>query len=80
VETTYTLVTLLELARTVRVPAAWLKAEAVAGRIPSLSAGRRRLFNLEAVVRVLAERAAIETVVVARSRRCAQGAGGTDAR
>lgn len=28
---------------------AWLKAEAEAGRIPSLKAGRQRLFNLDAV-------------------------------
>lgn len=37
---------------------AWLKAEADAGRIPSLKAGAKRLFNPAAVERVLALRAA----------------------
>ena len=35
----------------------WLKAEAEAGRIPCLKAGRTLLFNPEAVFEVLAERA-----------------------
>lgn len=51
-------VSLDEIARTLNLPAQWLKAEADAGRIPCLRAGRRRLFNLEAVERSLANRAA----------------------
>lgn len=39
------------------VPAAWLKAEARAGRIPHLQAGRRVLFNLAIVEQALLERA-----------------------
>ena len=46
------------LARRLRLPAAWLEAEAKAGRIPCLRAGRRTLYNPEAVERVLLERAA----------------------
>ena len=41
-----------------RVPAAWLRREVDAGRIPCLCAGRNRLFDVEAVVTVLAQRAA----------------------
>lgn len=52
------LVNLRELARHLRLSASWLKAEANAGRIPSLKAGNRRLFNVEAVRRTLAHRAA----------------------
>ena len=40
------------------VPAAWLRRESDAGRIPYLRAGRKILFNIEAVQNVLAERAA----------------------
>jgi hypothetical protein len=57
-ENTTALLTLRLLAQRLRLPAAWLKAEAEAERIPSLLAGRRRLFNAEAVERVLLERAA----------------------
>jgi hypothetical protein len=39
------------------VPAAWLRAEAQAGRVPCLRAGRRLLVNPQAVERVLMERA-----------------------
>jgi len=39
------------------VPAAWLKAEAEAGRVPSLRAGRRILVNLEIVKDALLQRA-----------------------
>ena len=52
------LVNLMGLARRFHLPAAWLKAEAKAGRIPVLRAGRRLLFNPEAVERVLLDRAA----------------------
>ncbi len=49
------------LARRLRLPAAWLRDEAEAGRIPSLKAGRRRLFNVEAVEHCLLDRAAAGT-------------------
>ena len=39
------------------VPAAWLRSEAEAGRVPYLRAGRRLLFNLAEVERSLLERA-----------------------
>ncbi len=39
------------------VPAAWLRAEARAGRVPHLRIGRRMLFNLAAVESVLLDRA-----------------------
>jgi hypothetical protein len=39
------------------VPAAWLRAEADAGRVPHLRVGRRLLVNPQAVERVLLERA-----------------------
>ena len=51
---------LLGLAEHTRLPAAWLKREAKAGRIPCLNAGGRFRFNLQAVERALAERAATE--------------------
>lgn len=43
-----------------RLSAAWLKAEAEAGRIPSLKAGRRLLFDAEAVEAALIRRASEE--------------------
>jgi hypothetical protein len=48
------------------VPMAWLRAEADAGRVPHLRAGRRLLVNPEAVERALLKRArqAREMVVV----------------
>ncbi len=52
------LVPLPTLARLLRLPAAWLRDEAKAGRIPALRAGRKWLFNSTAVQRVLARRAA----------------------
>jgi hypothetical protein len=45
------------MARWVRVPVAWLKAEAEAGRIPALRAGTVFLFDPATVERVLLERA-----------------------
>ncbi len=51
------LVTVLGLAGHLKLPASWLKAQAQAGRIPSLRVGRRLLFNPDAVERVLLERA-----------------------
>ena len=52
------LLTLPALARRLSLPTTWLKAEAAAGRIPSLQAGRRVLFNAEAVENCLVQRAA----------------------
>lgn len=52
------LATLYVLSRHLRLPCSWLHDEAKAGRIPSLRVGRKWLFNLAAVARVLAERAA----------------------
>jgi excisionase family DNA binding protein len=46
-----------ELARTLGVSRRWLRLETDAGRIPYLRAGRRRLYRIEAVQQVLAERA-----------------------
>ena len=52
-----TFITLQALSRRLGLPAAWLKAEAEAGRIPSLRTSRRLMFNPEVVERVLIERA-----------------------
>ena len=52
--------TLRMLARRLRpygLSMAWLRAEAEAGRIPSLRAGRRLMFNVAAVEQALLERA-----------------------
>lgn len=54
------IVTLDELARRLKLSKAWLHREALAGRIPSLIAGKRRLFNPAAVMATLADRAAAE--------------------
>lgn len=59
------LVTLPQLARRYGVPASWLKAEADSGRLPAVRAGSQRLFNLEVVELVLAERAAQRTLEAA---------------
>lgn len=45
------------MARRAFVPAAWLRAEAEAGRIPHLKAGCKLLFDPTTVERVLLERA-----------------------
>lgn len=45
------------MARRVFVPAAWLRAEAEAGRIPHLQAGKKFLFDPKTVERVLLDRA-----------------------
>ncbi|MEM1167387.1 MAG: helix-turn-helix domain-containing protein [Planctomycetota bacterium] len=52
------LVTLDQLARRLPVSKRWLHREARAGRIPSLMAGKRRLFNVDAVRSAIAARAA----------------------
>ena len=50
------------MARQLGLRPAWLRAEAEAGRIPCLKAGRLLLFNPKAVARILAARAAKETL------------------
>ncbi len=52
------LLTLNRLARTLRLSRAWLKEEALAGRLPCLRVGRKLLFELATIKRELAERAA----------------------
>ena len=54
---TKTFIPLHALSRRLGLPAAWIKAEAEAGRIPSLRAGRRLMFNPDAVERILIDRA-----------------------
>lgn len=44
------------MARRLRVPAKWLRAEADSGRIPHLRAGSVLLFDPEAVERIVLER------------------------
>ena len=51
------LITLEKAARQLRLDPQWLESEALAGRIPYLQAGRKMLFNLEAVFHTLSERA-----------------------
>jgi hypothetical protein len=51
------LLSLPRMARRLKVSQSWLKREAEAGRIPSLSAGGRFLFCSAAVEKVLLERA-----------------------
>jgi hypothetical protein len=46
------------LARQLRLDRGWLRREALAGRLPHLKAGRKLLFELGAVKKTLAERAA----------------------
>ena len=50
-------VSALGLSNILGLPLAWLKAEAKAGRIPSLMVGRRRMFDANYVRHILAERA-----------------------
>ncbi len=54
----HTLRMLAQRFRRYRLSVAWLKAEAEAGRIPCLKAGRRLLFDANAVEAVLVQRAA----------------------
>ena len=51
------------MARRLRVPVRWLRAEAEAGRIPHVKAERVFLFDPEAVEKVLLERAQAAAVV-----------------
>jgi hypothetical protein len=48
-----------QLARRLRLPAAWIKAEVAADRLPCLRVGRCLLFSPEAVDRALLQRAAL---------------------
>jgi hypothetical protein len=50
------------MARLVSVPAAWLRVEAEAGRIPHLKAGKVLLFDPRTVERILLTRAKQEGV------------------
>jgi excisionase family DNA binding protein len=52
-----TYITVHALARRLGLPVAWLRAEARAGRLPSLRTGRRLMFDAVAVEQALAERA-----------------------
>ena len=52
------LLSLPALADALKLPERWIKAEADAGRIPHLRIGKRYRFNRDAVVAVLAQRAA----------------------
>jgi len=56
------LLSLKELSIHTRLPLAWIRREADAGRLPCIRAGRRRVFDLEQVLVVLADRAKIEAV------------------
>jgi hypothetical protein len=56
-QTTRTLLPLTVVARRLRVPSSWLRAEAEAGRVPSLRAGNQILCDLGAVEAALLERA-----------------------
>jgi hypothetical protein len=47
---------LAHMARRLRVPPKWLRAEAEAGRIPHLKAGAVLLFDADAVDRIIRER------------------------
>jgi len=53
------LLSLPDLAQTLKLPEGWIKAEADAGRIPHLRIGKRYRFNREKVIAVLAQRAAL---------------------
>ena len=52
-ETAEKFVSLSELARKTGLPAAWLRREAEAGRLPSIMAGRQRMFQLAKVIEKL---------------------------
>ena len=56
-DATRTFIPLHALSRQLGLPAAWIKVEAEAGRIPHLRAGRRLMFNSDAVERILIDRA-----------------------
>jgi excisionase family DNA binding protein len=57
-ETTRPFSTVSEVASRLRLPAAWLRREAISGRLPCIRAGRRLLLDIEAVRAALAARQA----------------------
>lgn len=59
-DTTTKLLTLPRAARRFGLTTAWLRAEAEAGRLPCLRAGRRQLFDADALERTLLARAAAD--------------------
>lgn len=59
---------LSQLARRLRVPVRWLRAEAEAGRLPAVRAERQFLFDAETVERLLLERATVAGKAVADER------------
>lgn len=52
------LMSLHQLARSLRLDRDWLRKEALAGQIPCLRAGTKLVFSLDAVKKALADRAA----------------------
>jgi len=48
-------INLKELSRATRLPAAWLRREADAGRLPCIKAGRVRMFDPETVKAALSK-------------------------
>jgi len=58
VERHFDLVNVWGLSRRLNLPVAWLRNEAIEGRIPALRVGRHLRFNVIAVERALAARAA----------------------
>jgi len=56
------LVDIAQLAARLRLPIAWIKSEAQAGRLPHLKVGRQWLFEQAAIEAVLADRARSEGV------------------
>lgn len=48
----------IAVAQRLGIPDAWLRREAVKGKMPHIRAGRRMLFSIDQVERTLAERAA----------------------
>jgi len=56
-ETKEKLLTTRGIARHFGLPVEWVIAEAKAGRLPHLRAGRQRLFNVDAVLQALLEAA-----------------------
>jgi hypothetical protein len=56
-----------QTARLLQVPAAWLRAEAEAGRLPHLKAGKALLFDVDSVEQILIERARMGGKAVANA-------------
>jgi excisionase family DNA binding protein len=62
------LLSLPALAEVLKLPTRWIRAEADAGNIPHLKVGNRYRFNRNAVLEVLAKRAAQAGKAVPRGR------------